>query len=379
MQEKQHFMIIYRYLSRQLFSTTMGVATVLVLILVCGRFIKYLAEAASGRISSEVVFLVMAYRLPGFLELILPLSLFLGILLAYGRMYLENEMVVLEACGVSQSRLVYYTLFPAFCLSLVVGAFSLYISPMGAAQSVSILEEEKRKSGLEVLNPGRFHASRDGDTVTYTERVSSEDSRMENLFIVNYDERDPEKVALIAAERGHYRIDDATGARYLVLSEGTRFQGAPGRADFSQAGYEKYEIKIEEQEPYDPNEDYENRTTLDLLKDDSAKARAELHWRLSVPLLVPIVAFLAVPLSKVNPRQGRYLKLLPSIIIYLAYLSLLLAGKNNISKGRLNEDIGLIWIHAVFFLFALVVHNWPNIRLWRRRLRAEKVRREAAA
>ncbi|MCG8669425.1 MAG: LPS export ABC transporter permease LptF [Pseudomonadales bacterium] len=372
-------MIIYRYLSRQLFATTIGVATVLVVILVCGRFIKYLAEAASGKISSDVVFLVMAYRLPGFLELILPLALFLGILLAYGRMYLENEMVVLEACGVSQTRLVYYTLIPALCLSAVVGVFSLYIGPMGAAESVQILEEQKRKSGLEVLNPGRFHASKDGKTVTYAESVSNEDSSMENLFIVSYDENDAKKVALISANEGRYRVDALSGARYLVLSDGSRFQGSPGRADFNRAQYKQYEIKIEEQKPYDPNEDFENRKTLDLLKEDSPKARAELHWRISVPLLVPIVAFLAVPLSKVNPRQGRYLKLLPSIIIYLAYLSLLLAGKNAIAKGRMSDDLGLIWIHAVFFIFALVVHNWPNIRLWMRRRHAEKMQLEGGS
>lgn len=372
-------MIIYRYLSKQLFATTIGVATVLVMILVCGRFIKYLAEAASGKISSDVVFLVMAYRLPGFLELILPLALFLGILLAYGRMYLENEMVVLEACGVSQTKLVYYTLIPAFCLSAVVGLFSLYIGPMGAAESVQILEEQKRKSGLEVLNPGRFHASKDGRTVTYAEKVSSANASMENLFIVNYDKGDPNRVALISAEQGHYRVDEGTGARYLVLSDGTRFEGSPGQANFNRAAYGQYEIKIEEQEPYDPNEEYENRTTFDLMQNDSPKARAELHWRLSVPLLVPIVAFLAVPLSKVNPRQGRYLKLLPSIIIYLAYLSLLLAGKNAIAKEKLNSDVGLIWIHAVFFMFAYVVHNWPNLRLWMRKKQAEKALKQGAA
>ncbi|PIE41333.1 MAG: LPS export ABC transporter permease LptF [Gammaproteobacteria bacterium] len=365
-------MVIYRYLSRQLFATTVGVASVLVMILVCGRFIKYLAEAASGRISSDVVFLVMAYRLPGFLELILPLALFLGILLAYGRMYLENEMVVLEACGVSQTRLVYYTLIPALCLSAVVGLFSLYVGPMGAAESVQILEEQKRKSGLEVLNPGRFYASKDGRTVTYTEQVSSRTSSMENLFIVSYDEKDSQTVALLSAGEGRYRVDESTGARYLVLSNGTRFEGSPGQADFNQASYGQYEIKIEEQKPYDPNQEFENRTTLDLWQQDSPQARAELHWRISVPLLVPIVAFLAVPLSKVNPRQGRYLKLLPSIVIYLAYLSLLLAGKNAIAKGKINDDLGLIWIHLVFFLFACVVHFWPNLRLWVRKQRAAK-------
>ncbi|MCG8313886.1 MAG: LPS export ABC transporter permease LptF [Pseudomonadales bacterium] len=371
-------MIIYRYLSRQLFATTMGVAVVLVMILVFGRFIKYLAQAASGRISGDIVFMVMAYRLPGFLELILPLALFLGILLAYGRMYLENEMVVLEACGTSQNRLVAYTVIPALCLSAVVGFFSLYLGPMGAAISDKMLEEEKRRSGLEVLNPGRFHASRDGSTVTYTEKNSPEDGRMENLFIVNYDPDDPNKVTLIAADKGSYLLDEESAARYLVLSDGARFQGVPGKANFNRAEYAQYKIKIEEQKPYNPNKEFANRSTLKLWKKGGAKALAELHWRISVPLLVPIVAFLAVPLSRVNPRQGRYLKLLPSIIIYLAYLSLLLAGKNAIAKGRLNPEIGLLWIHLVFFFFALIVHNWPNIRLWMRKRKAVQTIHEGA-
>lgn len=359
-------MIISRYFSRQLLTSTAAVAAVLVMILVFGRLVKFLAEAAAGRISGDVVFIVMAYRLPGFLELILPLALFLGILLAYGRMYLENEMVVLEACGVSQTRLLGFALLPTLLVSILVGLFSLYISPLGAANSDKILQQEKRRSGLEVLTPGRFHASRDGKTVTYTESVSRDDARMENLLIVHNDSDNPKRVALIAAANGSYRIDEASGSRYLVLLQGTRFQGEPGKSNFNRAVYGQYDIKIEQQAPYDPSQEVKNLPTLTLWQRQDATARAELHWRIAIPLLVPIVVFLAVPLSRVNPRQGRYLKLLPAIMLYLAYLSLLLAGKNAIAKGSLDPHLGLFWIHGSFLLLALLVHRWPNIRLWLR-------------
>ena len=77
-------MILYRYISRQLLMATIAVSCVLVVILVFGRFIKYLADAGAGQLESDVLLAVMFFRLPGFLELILPLGLFLGILLAFG-------------------------------------------------------------------------------------------------------------------------------------------------------------------------------------------------------------------------------------------------------------------------------------------------------
>lgn len=370
-------MIIYRYLSRQLFASTLGVATVLVMILVIGRFVRVMAQAAAGRISGEVVVMTVLYRLPVFLELILPLALFLGILLAYGRLYLDNEMTVLESSGMSPGRLVRYTLVPALCMSLLVGFFSLYLGPWGVANSVKLMEEEKNRSGLEVLSPGRFFSSKDGRTVTFTESASRTGKRMEQLFIVTFDRQNPDLAALITADAGQYRIDKETGARYLVLEQGYRFQGSPGHADFNWAKYQRYDIKIEEADPYDPNTEYEHRTTLNLLNDPAPEARAELHWRLAVPLLVPIVAFLAVPLSRVNPRQGRYLKLLPSIVLYLAYLSLLLAGKDAIANGELDPALGLFWIHGLFLGLALLIHFWPAIS--RRFNRSREAKREPLA
>jgi len=118
-------LIVFRYLTRQILVNMLAVTGVLLLVLMSGRFIKYLAQAASGGIAAGVLFPLMAYRIPGFLELILPLALFIGILLAYGRMYLESEMVVLHACGVSERQIIAQTMGAGLLMTVIVTAFPM--------------------------------------------------------------------------------------------------------------------------------------------------------------------------------------------------------------------------------------------------------------
>ena len=127
-------MIVFRYLSREVLLTLSAVSAVLLVIIMSGRFVKYLAQAASGALDPGSLFLIMGFRLPGFLQLILPLGLFLGILLAYGRLYLESEMTVLSATGMSQQRLLGMTMAPAALVALLVAWLSLSLAPLGVAQ-----------------------------------------------------------------------------------------------------------------------------------------------------------------------------------------------------------------------------------------------------
>ena len=369
-------MIIYRYLSRQLFWATLAVSSVLTFILVSSRFLKYLSQAAVGKLEGSAVFMIMAYRLPDFLELILPLGLFLGILLSYGRMYLENEMVVLQACGVSQKRLVALSMIPALCMSLVIGFFSFYLSPWGSQQASSLILEQERRSGLDVLSPRRFHSTSDGRTVTYVEDIDSGAGVMKNLFIVNYDRerRDEEydKVVLLRAAEGRYRID-RSGNRYLVMSDGERFEVNPGNSRFGRSSYGEYTVKLENKLEAIEKAEIEDQSTADLLADPSIAARVELQWRLSLMLMVPIVVFMAVPLSKVNPRQGRYLKMLPAIMLYLAYLSLMMAVKGAIEKGRIPPEVGVFWVHGLFVLVGVGLNYWPEFLLKRSKRRMDRM------
>lgn len=366
-------MIIYNYLARQLFASTFSVAFVLSLILISGRFIKYMAEAASGRILGEVLFAVMAYRLPGFLELILPLSLFLGVLLAYGQLYLSNEMTVLNACGVGQRQVLIFTLFPALSLAVLVGVLSLYLTPLGNSRVEQILTEQKSRTEFETLTPGRFHSG--GDLVVYARSLSTDKTQMEKLFIYQGEknrEVDGEILVsqiLLTAQTGVRRVDPNSGDQYLELRNGYRYEGMPGRHDYHKMSFESYRYRLgTAAEPVEIRK-LKSRSTASLIGSDVLKEKAELQWRISMPLLVFIVGMMAIPLSKVNPRHGRFLKLIPSVMLYLSYVLLLITSQKWIEKGEISPVFGLWWVHGVFFVIALFMllssrYQFSLRRLW---------------
>lgn len=366
-------MIIYRYLSRQLLASTLAVTTVLVFILVSGRFIKYLSEAAAGKIAKEVLLALMLFRLPGFLEMILPLGLFLAILLAYGRLYLENEMTVLAACGYGPRELFKHTALPTIGMATAVGLMSLWLSPWGAQHAKQLISDQRARSSFETLTPGRFHSTRDRRQVTYAERLSEDGKRMENIITI---QEGAAGYTVVVAESGWRTVDPGTGVQYLMLEQGHQYRGIPGRADLTVVEFEGYQLKISDPDVSRAKQEIRMLSTPALMGHSSANAWAELQWRVSLPLLVPILVAIALPLSRVNPRQGRFIKMLPGILLYLLYLTLLTSGRSALEDG---EDVpawvGLWWVHAFFAGVALVLNKWPQ---WRQSMRRQGIEKRGA-
>jgi len=360
--------IIFRYLVRQVMISMVAVSGILLLVFMSGRFIRYLDSAADGSISADVLFSIMAYRFPGFLELILPLGLFIGILLAYGRMYLESEMTVLFACGISQGQLLAKTLIGCVPVMLIVGAMSLYVSPWGMQQVEKILNEQRKATEFEMLVPGRFQSFGRGNRVTYAEALSDDKRQLQGVFIAEYG-KSGEGVTIMTARSGSQFVDENTGSRFLVLKEGGRFDGVAGELDYRVTGFEAYGLKVQGGEEGTRESD-KSVSTGQLLKSDSMEDRATLHWRLSLPLIVPIVTLLAVRLSRVNPRQGRFFHLLPAMLVYITYLGLLIVARDALADGKVPEWVGMLWVHALFLAFGLWLHFGPAW-LYRRRLLRE--------
>jgi len=360
-------LIVFRYLSREVLVTLSAVSAVLLVIIMSGRFIKYLAQAAQGVLDPGVLFLIMGYRIPGFLQLILPLGLFLGFLLAYGRLYLDSEMTVLSATGVSQQRLTAYSMAPALIVALLVGWLSLGLAPQGVASVARILNEQDALTELDTLVPGRFQSLRDGSRVTYSQELSADRSELRGVFMsekrFSSDGTSERGITVLVAESGRQEIQ-ADGSRYLILENGYRYDGEPGEADYRAIQYDTYGVLLPKPEVAIEASEREATPTGELLGSSDPRMQAELQWRLSLPLLVFIVTLLAVPLSKVNPRQGRFLKLLPAIFLYMAYLGLLIAARGALDKGRLPAALGLWWVHGIFLAIGLLLLYWERLSLW---------------
>jgi lipopolysaccharide export system permease protein len=356
--------IIRRYISLQVLGSTAAVTLVLTVILMSGRVIKYFGMAADGRMDVKLLTAVLLYRLPGFLDLIIPLGLFIAVLLTFGRLYLDNEMTVLHASGVSRARIVSHLLLPMFVVMGVVACTSFYITPTGNAAAERLFAEQAQKNTFDLVRPGRFQAL--GRRTLYAAELSPDRQRLlgVRLFESKRIAGQPARQILVAAESGSTRRDAATGERYLVLLNGVRYELVPGQAAYRELSFARYELRLPEPAAVEGLGKLSSYDTARLLEEKAANPalRGEWLWRMSLPLFVPVATLLAFSLSRVNPRQGRYLKLLPAILLYLSYVVAVGAARNAIDKGKGPE--GLVWaIHVGYFLLALLLLGFEQIKL----------------
>ncbi len=354
-------MIIFRYLCREILSATTAVCVILLLVLMSGRFVKYLAKAVTGDMESSVIFAMIGYRIPGFLELTLPLAFFLAVLLSFGRLHIQNEMSVLKACGVSEKRLMGYTLVLALLFAAITAWLSLSVAPSGMAKAEALQQAEKQRSELDKLMPKKFYSLSGGKGVTYAEGVT-EDRELDEVFLamsVGSEENSDRSLVLVLAEKGRQKQaegDSEDGPeRYLVLDKGYRIEGIPGQNDYQITYFEEYGSRLVDSKPLNKAPKTDAMTTQALLDSDDLELQATLQWRLSIPLLVIVVTLLAVPLSRTNNRQGRFGKLLPAIVLYFTYLVSLNAMRGAIESGSVPVSVTMLPVHFVYLSLALVL------------------------
>lgn len=366
-------MIIFRYLTREILISTFAVCFALLLIFLSVRFANLLAEATAGKYAVSVLFEMIGYRMPSFLQIILPLGFYIAVLLAYGRLYMESEMVVLFACGMSQRQLLAITLVSAVLVAFLVALFSFWLGPAGTRQYAKILDEQRNRSEFDVLNAGRFQAIAGGQTITYVQEITNNHKYLNDVFIAR-DGASKTSPTVLLARHGEQLEHSEYGQRYLVMNDGYQYEGQPGTADFRITHFSSYGQYMP---PVVLSGDYTNesdaKSTTELLSSNDRVLRTALQWRLALPVMVFVVAFLAVPFSKTNPRQGRYLKMLPAILVFVFYFVFLASVRGLMEQGRWPIFPGFWAVHGIFAALGWLLFNWDRLTLSQRRRAQENV------
>jgi lipopolysaccharide export system permease protein len=346
-------MILFRYLIKEVSQATAAVTVILLLIVTSGRLAKYLAQSSSGHLSSDVVFWVILFRIPDFLPLILPLGFFIGVLLAYGRLYVDNEMIVMNACGTGKKRLVTITAIPAVLMSMLVAYLTLFGAPASLNKVQSILQNPANTNSLAILQEGKFQETSDGQRVIYAEKFDPESDAVNDVWMVEH--RRDGSVVVIRADSGRI-IDNANlGGQYLTLANGAVYDGFVGQRDYQITEFTSYAQKVVERRRVEKLQlEGDAKTTRALFMSSELGDIAALHWRFSLPVVVLVVALLALALSKTNQRSGRYIKMLPAVLIYLLYIVAITGVRNKIEMG--SQPPLMIWlVHGLFFIGALML------------------------
>ncbi|MGE8539767.1 LPS export ABC transporter permease LptF [Acinetobacter sp. ANC 3813] len=338
-------MIIRRYLVKQVVSTSLVVIALLTLIMMGGRLIKYFGVAAQGRLDASILFSIIGYRLPEFLTLILPLGFFIGLMLVFGRMYVDHEMAVMNGSGVSRHQLA-RLLIPMTIVFLAVQAFlMMWASPWGLRQFEALTSTQAVRTGFDLVRPKEFISS--GPYTIYAGDLSEDRKNLKDIFFYQRAEKEGKPDVIILAKEATRVEMQNDSASVVDLIEGRRYEIYPGNPRYSQAEFQSYRLRLEnDSQAKFESAEVEALSTAKLWSNrEDPVVASELGWRIFVPFSIVVALMLAVALSEVSPRQGRYLKLFPALLIFASLIVALMAVKTRVSKGEME-----IWIYPVVLL-----------------------------
>ena len=351
-------MRLFKYLAKEVLVSTAGVTLILLLVILSGRFSFYLGQIADGNMTFKFLFIILGYHIPSFIQMILPLAFFLSLLLAYGRLYIENEMSVLFSSGISKLKLAGYTLGIAFLISLASASINLWLAPYSEHKAAEAAQAKNQLSAFDLLKPGRFEGN--GQRTTYIDSFSKE-GWMNQIFLSDITSKKNTNIPIqtFAANAEQIRVSEQGDRNYLVFKDGTRYEGKPGTANYRITHFDTYAVRMENKDARVIDDAY-TKPTLSLLNSDDLLDRVELQWRISLVFIIPILAIIGLSLSQVNPRQGRFFKMLPAILLMIFYIALLIWGRTSLEKGKLPIQLGLWWIHGIFIVIAALLFAQYN-------------------
>lgn len=336
----------------ELTSVALAVFSVLVGIVVVTQLSRLLGEAAGGTLAAKGVAVLLGFSALNYLPVLLSLTLFISVLLTLTRSYQDSEMTVWFVSGVSLTRWIrpVLTFSSPFVLTIAILSFSL--TPWAISQSDKYRKELESKEEVTNIAPGVFRESSQADRVYFFEQGKND--RVSNIFVQSTQNN---KVGTMVASSGYQDVKE-NGDKYLVLLDGTRYEGRAGYPDYRIMHFGRYEMRIEASQVKPGIPEAKSLPTSVLLKERKPAYVAELGWRVGMPLSALVLGLLAIPLSFVNPRAGRSLNIVMAILIYMIYNNLL--GMTNVwvMRQKVGIFLGLWGVHVGMFVILLALFYW---------------------
>jgi lipopolysaccharide export system permease protein len=353
-----------RYVLREVAVSWLAVTMVLLAVLVSGQLAKILGLAAEHGFPRDIVFALIGLTTLQNLVLLVPIGMLLAVMLALGRLYHESEMTAVRACGVGPARL--YRPVYALALPVAVGLawLTFEVGPAAYDGAEELRGKAMRDAQFGHLEPGSFRTFAGGKAVFYAERKDS-NGRLANVFVQRYED---DRVEVATAAWAEQRVLEGGQTQIVVLHDGERVEGVPGKADFRRIRFVEHGIPVVVPEPGAGRDLPERKSTSALIGSAALPDVAELQRRISMPIMVLVLALVAVPLAALRPREGRYARVAIAILIYFFYSNLVSAAQTWVAKGRIPPIVGSWWVHLLVLAVGLVLlHRQSPLTAWRTR------------
>lgn len=354
------------YLVRDLSLSFAAVLFVLLLVLMGGEVARLLTEALEGRLSPDLVLRLVLLKIPMAMEILMPLSMLLAVMLTFGRLYHDREMDVLAASGVSPAYFVRLVTVFALLVALVTAFFTVFAGPWSLQQERQILAEGQLRTQIKSLVGGRFTPLPSSNGVFYAEKITSK-GQLSDIFIQlkTSDKLDQ----LLLAPHGYFALVD--GRTQLVLLQAQVISGLLGQNQLMNQHVERMTVWLPDWQVQLSALDVQAMDTSTLWqRRHEAKPVAHLQWRWFVVASVVLLALAGWRLSRVAPRKGRYSRIVWGLGFYLIFTQLAIALRSQIQSEHLSAYPGMLMMLILPMLLLLPWQQvgWRLKQLWQSRV-----------
>ena len=334
--------ILSKSFNLEVFKSTTSILTILFLLVIGSRFVSYFEQASEGLIDPSVILYAVFLRVPDFISLLLPLSFFIGILITVSRLYADREIYAYFSTGISPITLIKFIFPQAFIYMVFTLILSLYIAPVSKEISNELLKVNTFEEQIASLAPGEIYGIKGSKSfITVGE---NNETNLKNVIFFNDVGKDS---ILISADK--LNISSSQLDYELLFENGSLTAGVFSNDAKMISSFKKFEFPL-------VNNQTHTRTSFEnIFSSINIDDSLEYQWSISLSITILVLMVIAVYIGKVEPRQGRLSVILPGMLIYILYLSLLLLGRDHIAQNN-QTNLNLIFIHLIFIFFAILLY-----------------------
>ena len=333
--------ILSKSFNLEVFKSTTSILTILFLLVIGSRFVSYFEQASEGLIDPSVILYAVFLRIPDFISLLLPLSFFIGILITVSRLYADREIYAYFSTGISPITLIKFIFPQALIYMVFTLILSLYIAPVSKEISNELLKVNTFEEQIASLAPGEIYGIKGSKSfITVGE---NNETNLKNVIFFNDVGKDS---ILISADK--LNISSSQLDYELLFENGSLTAGVFSNDAKMISSFKKFEFPL-------VNNQTHTRTSFEsIFSSINIDDSLEYQWSISLSITILVLMVIAVYIGKVEPRQGRLSVILPGMLIYILYLSLLLLGRDHIAQNN-QTNFHLIFIHLIFIFFAILL------------------------
>ena len=360
-------MIIFRYLISEIGKATSVILGILVLLFAGYSADRFLGDAAHGLLPMDIVAKMIALKVLIALDVLIPISLFLAVVLTFGKLNSDSEFVAMYTLQVTPGRMAGAVLTLAAALAVLVAGLSLEARPLAYRTLHDLARQGAMSLDVDAMEAGTFYVRRHGHLVIVLAHRDGLASPARGVFVKRWHDGHPE---IIQARRG-YRLPPAHpgGDPRILLRDAHVYEfGTAAKPGERTLAASSIVIDPDRHDAAPPARNAVAISSWTLAKSAAPSAVAELQWRLSTPVSTLLLGLLGIPLSRVRLRQGKYEKFGVAILIYAAYYLTFTSIRTWVQHGVIPAFPGVWWAPAMLALLLLGLSVAPGVapRLRRR-------------